>query len=73
MKKEIIEKLKSHKLFRNPNIISNLVFEPLEVDEEKKTIKVNCIDRVSGYSHIEVWDDWDITLNAFLLGEYKFL
>lgn len=71
--KEIINFLKEHKRFKNPNISSNLVFEPLEVNEEEKKIKVNCIDQVTGYSHIETWDDFDITINAFLIGEYQFI
>lgn len=74
MEQEIIERLRRGEKFYNPHVNNpKLIFEALNVDENKKELTVRCSMVDSDYSHEETWDDWDITINAFLTGEYLFI
>jgi hypothetical protein len=71
---EIIEKIKLGTIFYNPNIKTNLIFRLVEWSGNvKDKAKIKCIDKVTGYSHIEEWDDMNVTVTALAIGEYKFI
>lgn len=47
-------------------------FKVLDIDRDNNSIKVEC-HSFGGYSHIEEWDDLDVTEIAFETGEYKLI
>ena len=47
-------------------------FRVLELDRNKNTIKVECTS-YEGYSHVETWDDLDVTEMSFDIGEYEII
>lgn len=49
-----------------------ITFEVLEINREKNSLKVNCIN-TEGYEWIEDWDDLDTTEVSFEIGDYRML
>lgn len=47
-------------------------FRVLEIQRELNKVKVECHSH-DGYSHIEEWDDLNLTEAAFRIGEYKLI
>ncbi len=52
---------------RNP-----MWFKVLEIERPLNKVKVECHSQ-DGYSHIEEWDDLNLTEAAFNIGEYKMI
>ena len=69
-KQIILDNLKRGTEFKN---IYGMTFVPIAVDKSKNSITVDCYTSSGTYSHPEVWDDLDVTINTFLIDEYKFI
>ena len=47
-------------------------FKVLDINRESNSLKVEC-HSIEEYSHIEEWDDLDVTELSFETGEYKLI
>ena len=66
----IFKKLINNCRFKN---INDLIFKPINFSESKNEIIIEVYFKNGNYSHTETWNDLDITIIAFQIGEYLFI
>ena len=71
-REEIVERLKKGDRFYNPNTGGNVIMSIIEWDGVGENARALC-QNTTGCAWEEDWDDMRFTINAFLIGEYKFV
>ena len=70
-REEIVERLKKGDRFYNPNTGGDVIMSIIEWDGVGENARAFCVGCGGGWA--EDWDDMRFTINAFLIGEYKFV
>jgi hypothetical protein len=68
---DIIHRLRNGDNFSGRNGAFSGIMTAMSVSTDTNSLKVRC--QKDGSTWIEEWDDLDVTVNAFVIGEYYFL